>query len=532
MRKVLLTWVGVMAEFPGIARTADPHAAPEDIPSVLYVPAHFGWLEKLAERFNFFIDGLSLQLSMVLGGWSRQPLFFALTPAKVLLLLFILALGCALAWLSRSFLSRLHTSGWADPVTEPSWRDGLLMALRRAISGFFVFTGAFFAWVPLLPHIGLALGGVPTFAFATHVAGLGYFATVLGFCLRIVRLVQHWLNKFAARPSQKWYFAAFPVIGEAFYYNVLLCAFSTAIYILQLPDPLRDAGYQLASLAGIVVNTVLSVRTVLAMQSMLILRSGNLHQDGYKRRRLETRVKVLGRISIFVIVVLGLGALLMAYPPVRQFGSGLLTSAGVAGVITGLAAQKSLSTMIAGFQLAITQPLRIDDEVIVEGEWGVIEEITLTYVVIRIWDLRRLIVPINYFLEKPFQNWTRSSSDLLGVVFLYVDFLVPLEELRAETERIVQGAELWDRRVFAFQVTDFKPDSVEIRILASAASAPKTFDLRCEIRAKILSFLQQRHPSAFPRVRASLGQRPALEQIGNEGKTGKQGVQAGTFGLT
>ncbi|HEY0793441.1 MAG TPA: mechanosensitive ion channel family protein [Chthoniobacterales bacterium] len=496
-----------------MARPADPHALPDDIPSVLYVPAHFGWLEKLAERFNFFIDGLALQLSLTLGGWSRQPLFFALTPAKVLLLLFILACGLSLAWLTRSFLLKIHAGGGTGAAPENYWRTGLTLVLRRAISRFFVFTGAFFAWVPLLPHIGLALGGVPTFAFATRVAGLGYFVTVLAFCLQIVRLAQRWLDRFAGMPSQKWYFAAFPVIGQAFYYNVVLCAFSTAVYILEMPAPFRDACYQLASLAGIVVNTVLSVRTVLAVQSMLILRSGNLHSDAYRRRRLETRVKVLGRISIFVIVVLGLGALLMAYPPVRQFGTGLLTSAGVAGVIAGLAAQKSLSTMIAGFQLAVTQPLRIDDEVVVEGEWGVIEEITLTYVVIRIWDLRRLIVPINYFLEKPFQNWTRSSSDLLGVVFLYVDFLVPLEELRAETERIVHSAELWDGRVFAFQVTDFKSECVEIRILASASSAPRTFDLRCEVRSKILSFLQQRHPNAFPRVRAAIGRRPAFDPL-------------------
>jgi small-conductance mechanosensitive channel len=219
-------------------------------------------------------------------------------------------------------------------------------------------------------------------------------------------------------------------------------------------------------------------------------------------------------LLVFAIVVLGLGALLMAFQPVRRVGAGLLASAGVAGVIAGFAAQKSLGMIIGGLQLAITQPMRINDEVIVEGEWGVIEEITLTYVVVRVWDLRRLVVPITYFLEKSFQNWTRQSSDLIGVVFIYVDFLVPLDELRAESERIVRTSKRWDGRVFAFQVTDFKPDCVEIRILASAPTAPVTFDLRCEIREHLLTFLQVRYPGAFPRLRTSFSRLPTGQLAG------------------
>jgi small-conductance mechanosensitive channel len=241
---------------------------------------------------------------------------------------------------------------------------------------------------------------------------------------------------------------------------------------------------------------------------MVVSRIEILKYDVYKRRRLETRALLLRRLLIFVIVLVGIGATLMTFQPVRQIGTGLLASAGIAGVIAGFAAQKSLSTLIAGLQIAITQPMRIEDVVIVEGEWGTIEEITLTYVVIRVWDQRRLIVPINYFLEKPFQNWTRSSSDLMGAVFLYVDFLIPVEEVREKTKRIVEASKLWDKRVFAFQVTDFRSDSVEIRILASAETSPQLFDLRCEIREKILSLLQDRHPSAFPQVRTALSRKP------------------------
>jgi small-conductance mechanosensitive channel len=242
---------------------------------------------------------------------------------------------------------------------------------------------------------------------------------------------------------------------------------------------------------------------VLAVEAMIATRSEIRHYDEYQKRRLLTRVQILRRLMVFVALVIAVAAILLNFQEVRQIGTGLLASAGLAGVIAGFAAQKSLSTIIAGLQIAITQPMRIDDVVVVEGEFGTIEEITLTYAVIRVWDQRRLVVPITYFLEKSFQNWTRSSSDLIGTVFLYADFQIPIDELRTEARRIVEASNLWDTRVFVLQVTDFKSDSVEIRILASAPTAKDLFDLRCEIREKILGFLQQRYPGSFPRVRTT-----------------------------
>jgi small-conductance mechanosensitive channel len=516
VRNALLRLFWVLFLVPKVTLLAGTQLEPEATPSLPYVPAHFpwaktSWLQDLAERFSNDIDVLSLEFSSMLGGWSRQPLFFAVTPAKILLLLLILTLGFALAALARVFILKNYSLSRFKPTTGRFWRDGILFALRRALSGFFIFTGAFFASVPLLPHIGLALGGFPTFAIVAKVAYIGYFATGVGFCLRIVRLVQQWLNDFVNRPSVKWYYSAFPVLGQALYYNLVLFAFSTAIYILELPGPIQDALFKVASIAGIIANTLLLIRSVLAVEAMMTSRSEMLHYDAYKKRRVETRVQMIRRLFVFIILVLAIAAILMNFKEVRQIGTGLLASAGVAGVIAGFAAQKSLSTIIAGLQIAITQPMRIDDVVIVESEWGTIEEITLTYVVIRIWDQRRLVVPITYFLEKPFQNWTRNSSDLIGVVFFYADFLIPIEEIRAEAQRIVQASKLWDKRVFVVQVTDFRSDCVEIRILASAAASPILFDLRCEIREKILFFLQSRYPSSFPRVRAALSRLPAKD---------------------
>lgn len=243
------------------------------------------------------------------------------------------------------------------------------------------------------------------------------------------------------------------------------------------------------------------IQMVRALEDIALVGTEQRNYDTYRYRGLQTRLRILRQLTIFVLVIICAAAILMNFDAVRQIGTGLLASAGVAGVIVGLAAQKSLSTIIAGLQIALTNPMKIDDVVVVDGEYGQIEEILLTYVVVRAWDQRRVILPITYFIDKSFQNWTRSSSELLGTVFLYVDYMVPIDELRAEAKRIVSESALWDQRVFGVQVTDWKTDSVEIRILVSAAAAPKLFDLRCEVREKLLAYLQQRQPGAFPRVR-------------------------------
>jgi small-conductance mechanosensitive channel len=227
-------------------------------------------------------------------------------------------------------------------------------------------------------------------------------------------------------------------------------------------------------------------------------------KDNLEARRIHTQIQILKKVVIVVVGVLALAAALMTFEKVRQLGTTLLASAGIVGIIVGLAAQKSISTLFAGIQMAITQPIRIDDVVIVENEWGRIEEITLTYVVVRIWDLRRLIVPITYFLEKPFQNWTRISADLLGTVFLYVDYTVPVEAVRAEMKRIVESSPLWDKRVCALQVTNATERTVELRALMSAADSSSAWELRCDVREKLIGFIRQNYPDGLPKVRAEL----------------------------
>jgi small-conductance mechanosensitive channel len=227
--------------------------------------------------------------------------------------------------------------------------------------------------------------------------------------------------------------------------------------------------------------------------------------DNLRARAIHTQFGIIKKIAVVAIGVLALATVMMSFEEFRELVTGILASAGLAGLVIGLAAQKTLGNLLAGIQIAITQPIRLDDVVIVEGEWGRVEEITLTYVVVRIWDLRRLILPISYFLETPFQNWTRVSADILGTVYLHVDYTVPVEEIRAELRRIVEGAKDWDGEVCGVQVTNADARTVEVRALVSAEDASKAWDLRCEVREKLIAFLQERYPDCLPRVRAELG---------------------------
>lgn len=224
--------------------------------------------------------------------------------------------------------------------------------------------------------------------------------------------------------------------------------------------------------------------------------------DNYKERKLYTQIQFIKKITVILIVFLAISLILFSFESVRTLGTGLLTSAGVAGIVVGLAAQRSIANLLAGLQVAFTQPIRLDDVLVVEGEWGRVEEITLTYVVLKIWDSRRLVLPLNYFIEKPFQNWTRTGSDLLGTVFLYTDYTVPVDALRKEFDKILSETDLWDRRVSVVQVTDANDRTVEIRFLVSANNSSIAFDLRCLVREKMIKFVQQNYPESLPRTRA------------------------------
>jgi len=226
--------------------------------------------------------------------------------------------------------------------------------------------------------------------------------------------------------------------------------------------------------------------------------------DNYAARRMHTQVNVISRVVVVIAVIVGIALCLMTFPRVRELGTSLLASAGLVGLVVGFAARPVLENLIGGVQLALTQPINIDDVVIVDGEWGRIEEITTTYVVVRIWDDRRLVCPFSKFITDSFQNWTRRTSDLLGTVLVHADYTVDFEAVRAELRRVVQDHPRWDGRVAIMQVTDATPETVEMRALVSAASAPAAWDLQVHVREKLIEFLQREQPEALPRTRVSL----------------------------
>lgn len=224
-------------------------------------------------------------------------------------------------------------------------------------------------------------------------------------------------------------------------------------------------------------------------------------EDNRRARRVRTQVQLLRRITVAVLVVCAIAAILLTFPSARAFGASLLASAGLLSIVAGLAAQSSLANVFAGMQLAFTDAIRVDDVVVVDGEWGRIEEITLTYVVVHVWDDRRLILPSTHFTTTPFENWTRRQADLLGTVELDLDWEVPVEPMRAELTRLLEATDLWDGRVGILQVTDAVGGAVRLRVLASARDAPTLFDLRCYVREGLVGWLQREAPQGLPRTR-------------------------------
>ncbi|SDM26475.1 Small-conductance mechanosensitive channel [Stutzerimonas balearica DSM 6083] len=273
------------------------------------------------------------------------------------------------------------------------------------------------------------------------------------------------------------------------------------------PDdlPLIAFARHLTSLLIITCVTWLALRVLRSLQQVIVISNPVDVADNLRARQIQTQSRVLLRTLSLFIVLIGAAAMLMTFPSARQFGTSLLASAGLAGLAVGFAARPVLANLIAGLQIAITQPIRLDDVVIVENEWGRIEEITGTYVVVRIWDDRRLVVPLQYFIEQPFQNWTRRSSNLIGSVFIWVDYSLPLEPVREELRRLCKEVpELWDGRVCVLQITDTSEKAIQLRVLVSSPDSSRNWDLRCHIRENLVGFIQRQYPHALPQLRADL----------------------------
>ncbi len=271
-----------------------------------------------------------------------------------------------------------------------------------------------------------------------------------------------------------------------------------------LPEDWLAVGRRGVWVIQILVVAWLIIGVLAVAEEVIVANLGIEQADNLRARTMQTQLRVVRQIIVIAVLFLAAVAVLMNFEPMRLLGTGMLASAGIAGIILGLAAQRTLSNLIAGFIIAFTQPIRLDDVLIVEGEWGRVEEITLTYVVIRIWDLRRLIVPIGYFLDQPFQNWTRTEARILGSVMIFLDYRVSVGEIRKETHRLVSEHPDWDGEVCGVQVVDATPKVVQVRLLVSAQDSGSAWNLRCALREHIVAWLAEHHPEALPRTRAFL----------------------------
>lgn len=280
--------------------------------------------------------------------------------------------------------------------------------------------------------------------------------------------------------------------------------FGLLSYIEFSPDTAARAG-KVRDVTMILLATWLAVKIVEILNEAVLNRIRLDKPDNLQERKMATQIRYVKTAAVLLIITVGAALILMSFDSARRVGAGILASAGIIGVALAFAAQKVLGNVLAGFQIAFTQPIRIDDVVIVEGEWGRIEEITMTYVVVRIWDQRRLVLPITYFIETPFQNWTRTSADILGTVFLYTDYTVNVDEIRGELDRILSETELWDGQVKNVLVTNATEKTMELRALMSAKDASTAWALRCHVREKLIKYMQENHPQSLPKARIEVG---------------------------
>jgi len=307
-------------------------------------------------------------------------------------------------------------------------------------------------------------------------------------------------------------------INRPFTFFLPLLTFNLVLPFMQLNKGQYSIINKITGILLIVTFSMVLIAVVKIFENLLYHVYNLNKTDNLRERKIRTQIQFIRKLVISLIIVLAVGAVLLSFSSLRRIGTGLLTGVGISGIIVGLAAQRSLGNLLAGLQIAFTQPIRLDDVVIVEGEYGRVEEITMTYVVVSLWDQRRLVLPINYFIEKPFQNWTRNTSEILGTVFLYLDYTAPFDAIRKEFDRLLQSSDLWDKRTGGMQVTNTTQNAVEVRFLISASNSSKAFDLRCYIRENLVSFIQKNYPEALPVTRAIIASDNNTDNLGAENK--------------
>lgn len=291
-----------------------------------------------------------------------------------------------------------------------------------------------------------------------------------------------------------------------------LAAIMSVLPSLTLPADLLEGLQHIVALGMIAATAWLAINLTAVFDDFISSKFKIDVKDNLQARRVHTWTRLVQRIASIAILIVAAAVMLMTFPSIRHIGISLFASAGVAGLIAGMAARPMLSNIIAGIQIAMTETIRIDDVVVLEKEWGRIEEISTTNVVVRLWDLRCLVVPLSYFIERPFENWTLKTADVLGSVSLYTDYSIPVEDVRVEFYRLLQTSGMWDGKTWSLQVTNATERAMELRAIMSAPDSATAWNLRCHIREKLIWFLQERYPQSVPRIRAEFPEKPEKPQ--------------------
>ena len=366
--------------------------------------------------------------------------------------------------------------------------------------------GTYLAATPILVKVTPADGFEDAQRFMNIVVDIGAFWMVFWFLFRATRALESRLALWASATPSKTDDLLVPMLGSTLRVMVIVVAIIVGLPMLGLPPQFAGLISKLTSIVLIVSVAILLIRAVSIFQRVVFARFDITAADNLRARKVYTQLHVISQVIYVAIGVFAVSAILMLFDEVRQVGTSLLASAGLLGVIAGFAAQKTLANLLAGFQIALAQPVRQDDVVVVEGEWGRVEEITLTYIIVRTWDDRRLVLPLIYFIEKPFQNWTRTSADLMGSVFVWVDYSFPVDQARLALKTIIESNELWDGRFWNLQVSDAGEKAMQLRVLATSADSSKSWDLRCQIRERLITYIQRNHPEGLPRSRADIAE--------------------------
>lgn len=394
----------------------------------------------------------------------------------------------------------LHYRARVARKDQKETKHHVFKATTKPLYLFLWIFGFYFAAFPLL-------GGLPANTAVIRVVldkvlDLGIFLAVIWFIMRLTWVLQARLTEWAARTRTRLDDVLVPLLGRIVRIVVPVLGIILFLPVLGLPPRYEDPVAKASSILIILAVATILFASVDAAQKAFLAESDLTKADNLQARKVYTQVHLLGKVAHVAVGLCTVATILMLFQPVRHVGTSLLASAGIVGIIAGIAAQQTLANLFAGFQIALAQPIRQADVVIVEGEWGTIEEITLTYVVVHIWDDRRLVLPLSYFIQKPFQNWTRSSAQLLGSIFVWVDYTFPVEEGRKALKPIIENNPLWDKRFWNLQVSDTSEKTIQLRILATAADSSKAWNLRCKIREDFVAYIQQSHPKCLPRVRA------------------------------